>query len=113
MADHLRSIHTIEEYSHVALPTQDDVTIVGRVSCDSQGKMNSKSVVLEGSIDMSAGSMMPVDLSQLNKYALFPGQVVAMNGHNSTGKKFVANKLFIVSFGYKEFVHSFFMYRRA
>lgn len=97
MAEHLRSVHNIEEYSHVALPTQDEVTVVGRVSCDSNGKLNAKSLVLEGSIDMSAGRIIPVDLSQLKEYALFPGQVVVMTGHNSTGQKFVASKLYEVN----------------
>ncbi|WAR20337.1 DPOA2-like protein [Mya arenaria] len=86
-------VHNIEEFSHVALPTQEEVTIVGRICCDSNGKLNAKSVVLEGSIDMSSGKMIPVDLSQLKEFALFPGQMVAMTGHNSTGQKFVASKL--------------------
>ncbi|XP_052768744.1 DNA polymerase alpha subunit B-like [Mya arenaria] len=93
MAEHIQKVHNIEEFSHVALPTQEEVTIVGRICCDSNGKLNAKSVVLEGSIDMSSGKMIPVDLSQLKEFALFPGQMVAMTGHNSTGQKFVASKL--------------------
>jgi len=98
MGEHLQKVHSIEEFSHVALPTQDDVTVVGRVCCDSNGKLNAKSVLLEGSIDMSAGKTVPVDLSQLKEFALFPGQIVAMTGNNSTGQKFVANKLYEVRF---------------
>ncbi|XP_053377619.1 DNA polymerase alpha subunit B-like isoform X1 [Mercenaria mercenaria] len=94
MAEHLQKIHKIEEYMHVALPTQEEVTVAGRICCDSNGKLNPKSVVLEGSIDTSSGKTIPVDLSQLKEYALFPGQLVAMAGHNSTGQKFVASKLF-------------------
>jgi DNA polymerase alpha subunit B len=96
MADHLQKIHNIDELVHLALPTQEEVTVAGRVCCDSHGKLNPKSVVLEGSIDTSSGKTIPVDLSQLKEYALFPGQVVAMAGHNSTGQKFVASKLFEV-----------------
>ena len=76
MADQLKKTHEIEEFSHVALPTQEEVTVVGRICCDSNGKLNAKSVLLEGSVDMSAGKTIPVDLTQLKEYALFPGQVL-------------------------------------
>ncbi|KAL4238917.1 DNA polymerase alpha subunit B [Mactra antiquata] len=94
MAEHLQKVYNVEDFSHISLPTQEEVTVVGRVCCDSDGKLNAKSVVLEGSIDSSSGKTIPVDLSQLKEYALFPGQVVAMTGHNSTGQKFIANKLY-------------------
>lgn len=96
IAEHLQTIHNIEEYSHLALPTQEEVTVAGRVCCDSNGKLNAKSVVLEGSIDTSSGKTIPVDLSQVKEYAMFPGQVVAMTGHNSTGQRFVGSKLYEV-----------------
>ena len=76
MADQLKKTHEIEEFSHVALPTQEEVTVVGRICCDSNGKLNAKSVLLEGSVDMSAGKTIPVDLTQLKEFALFPGQVL-------------------------------------
>ena len=97
MADHLKVEHKIEDFSHVALPTQEDVTVVGRICCDSNGKLNAKSVLLEGSVDVSAGKTIPVDLSKLKEYGLFPGQIVAMDGLNSTGKSFIASKLYDVS----------------
>ena len=83
----------VDEFSHVALPVQEEVTVVGRVCCDSNGKLNAKSVVLEGSRDTSAGRHIPVDLSGVPNYSLFPGQVVAMNGSNTTGNKFIATKI--------------------
>ena len=49
--------------------------MVGRICCDSQGKLNAKSVLLEGSRRTSAGKQIAVDLSELKQYALFPGQV--------------------------------------
>lgn len=48
---------------------------MGRICCDSLGKMNAKSVILEGSRDTSAGRSVPLDLSDLKQYSLFPGQV--------------------------------------
>lgn len=94
MAEQLKKAHDIEEFSHVALPTQEEVTVVGRICCDSNGKLNAKSVLLEGSVDMSAGKTIPVDLTQLKEYALFPGQIVAFEGNNSTGQKFIAKKIY-------------------
>ena len=61
--------------------------------CDSNGKLNAKSVLLEGSRTTSAGRQIPVELGSLSQYSLFPGQVVAMKGINSSGTKFVAKSL--------------------
>ena len=68
------------------------MTVVGRVGCDSVGKLNAKSVILEGSRETSAGRHIAVDLSDVKQYSLFAGQLVALDGINSTGMKFVANK---------------------
>ena len=70
--------------------------MVGRICCDSNGKMNSKSVLLEGSRDTSSGKTIPLDLSQLSSYSLFPGQIVAAEGINSTGNVFVVSQIFEV-----------------
>lgn len=94
MATQLQEKHSIEEFSHVALPVQEEVTLVGRICCDSLGKMNAKSVILEGSRDTSAGRSVPLDLSDLKQYSLFPGQIVAMDGINTSGQKFVVKKLY-------------------
>ena len=48
--------------------------------------MNASSVVLEGSLDVSYGKRVSVDLRALDKYALFPGQIVAFEGTNPSGK---------------------------
>lgn len=61
---------------------QEEVTLVGRICCDSLGKMNAKSVILEGSRDTSAGRSVPLDLSDLKQYSLFPGQVRIYTVHH-------------------------------
>ena len=48
---------------------------VGRIQCDSDGRLNSNSVILHGSLDSSSGVSIPVDLSQVANFSLFPGQV--------------------------------------
>ncbi|XP_050404737.1 DNA polymerase alpha subunit B isoform X1 [Patella vulgata] len=92
MASQLQQYNKIEELSHAALPTQEIVNICGRICCDSIGKLNNKSVLLEGSRDTSAGKCIPVDLTSLSEYSLFPGQIIALEGLNSSGQKFVAQK---------------------
>ncbi|XP_069501075.1 DNA polymerase alpha subunit B isoform X2 [Ambystoma mexicanum] len=84
----------IEEFSAVSLPAQEPVTLLGQIGCDSNGKLNAKSVVLEGDLEHSSGMQVPVDLSELKEYSLFPGQVVILEGTNSTGRKLVASKLY-------------------
>ncbi|NXE57736.1 DPOA2 polymerase, partial [Casuarius casuarius] len=79
-------------------PPQEPVTVLGQIGCDGNGKLNAKSVVLEGDRERSAGARVPLDLSELPEYSLFPGQVVAVEGTNSTGRQLVASKLYEVTF---------------
>jgi DNA polymerase alpha subunit B len=76
---------------------QDEMTVVGRVCCDSNGKLNAKSVLLAGSRSTSGGRHIPLEVSALPRYSLFPGQVLALSGINSSGAKFVAKSVFEVS----------------
>lgn len=94
MAHSLQKVHGMEEFGHVALPSQESVTVCGRICCDSVGRLNSQSVLLEGSRDMSGGKTISLDLSELKQYSLFPGQIIACEGVNTTGKKFVVKKIF-------------------
>jgi DNA polymerase alpha subunit B len=59
--------------------------------------LNATSVVIEGSSASSGGARINVDLSQLRSsktaYSLFPGQVVAIEGMNPTGRKLTANRI--------------------
>ena len=62
-----------------------------------EGKLNKTSVVLEGARNTCGGARINVDLSHLQStktpYSLFPGQIVAMEGLNVTGRKFVAHRI--------------------
>ncbi|XP_063800926.1 DNA polymerase alpha subunit B [Pseudophryne corroboree] len=90
----LKNNFHIEEFTSVSFPAQETVTVLGQIGCDSNGRLNAKSVILEGDREHSSGMHVPVDLSELKEYSLFPGQVVVMEGTNSTGRKFVASKLY-------------------
>ncbi|XP_062854567.1 DNA polymerase alpha subunit B isoform X2 [Trichomycterus rosablanca] len=93
LGEELRTHFKIEELSPVSLPAQDTVSVLGQVCCDSNGKLNAQSVLLEASQEHGARQV-PVDLSELKEYSLFPGQVVVMEGINTSGSKFVASKLY-------------------
>ncbi|XP_031799189.1 DNA polymerase alpha subunit B isoform X1 [Sarcophilus harrisii] len=90
----LKELHKIEAFSPISVPAQEPITLLGQIGCDSNGKLNSKSVILEGDREHSLGVQIPVDLSELKEYSLFPGQIVVMEGTNTTGKKFIATKLY-------------------
>lgn len=72
--------------------------MVGRICCDSVGKLNPQSVLLEGSVETSAGKRVPLKLTEVNNYSLFPGQIIALEGINSTGSHMVASKIHEVRF---------------
>ncbi|XP_029021733.1 DNA polymerase alpha subunit B [Betta splendens] len=93
LGESLRSHFSIEEFSPVSLPAQDSITVLGQVCCDSNGKLNAQSVLLEAGPEQG-GQQVPVDLSELKEYSLFPGQVVVIQGMNTTGRKLVASKLY-------------------
>ncbi|XP_053735684.1 DNA polymerase alpha subunit B [Synchiropus splendidus] len=93
LGEGLRSHFNIEEFASASLPAQDCVTVLGQICCDSNGKLNSQSVLLEEGPE-HGGQCVAVDLSELREYSLFPGQVVVMEGMNTTGKKLMASKLY-------------------
>ncbi|XP_041467785.1 DNA polymerase alpha subunit B-like [Lytechinus variegatus] len=94
MSKTLQERHNIESVSHLALPIQESETVVGRICCDSNGRLNAQSVMMEGSVESSAGKQVAVSLAEVKEFSLFPGQVVAMDGVNSAGVKFVASKIY-------------------
>uniref|UniRef100_A0A669DF86 DNA polymerase alpha subunit B n=1 Tax=Oreochromis niloticus TaxID=8128 RepID=A0A669DF86_ORENI len=75
LGEGLRTHFSIEEFSPVSLPAQDSITVLGQICCDSNGKLNAQSVLLEAGPEQG-GQQVPVDLSELKEYSLFPGQVI-------------------------------------
>ncbi|KAM9166912.1 LOW QUALITY PROTEIN: DNA polymerase alpha subunit B [Mergus octosetaceus] len=88
----LRTHHGLEDFSSALLPAQEPVTLLGQIACDSN-ELNAKSAVLEGDRQRSAGARIP-HLSELPEFSLFPGQIVALEGINSTGKMVVVSRLY-------------------
>ncbi|XP_065833530.1 DNA polymerase alpha subunit B-like [Oscarella lobularis] len=88
--------YQLEELDHVDMPKQETVTVVGRVCCDSEGKLNTQSILLEGSVKTSGGRSVHLDVADMKEYSLFSGQIVAVSGVNNSGgqSKLVALRLF-------------------
>jgi DNA polymerase alpha subunit B len=78
----------------VGVPSQDMVWVCGRICCDSaEGKINKASVLLEGSRKESNGRKVQLDLSELPGFSVFPGQIVLVEGINSSGRKMIAKRI--------------------
>ncbi|XP_063591450.1 DNA polymerase alpha subunit B-like [Penaeus indicus] len=93
LADQMITDLNTEEYSQLTSPSNEAVCTVGRICCDSVGRLNFASVLLEGSREISGGNAVPLDLSHLSEFSLFPGQIVAVRGVNTTGNKLVVQEL--------------------
>uniref|UniRef100_A0A8C3U6K0 DNA polymerase alpha subunit B n=1 Tax=Catharus ustulatus TaxID=91951 RepID=A0A8C3U6K0_CATUS len=92
----LRRHHGLDGFSSTALPAQEPVTVLGHIGCDGNGRLNPQSVLLLGDREHSGGAPVPLDLSELQEYSLFPGQVLAVEGTNSTGRRLVVSRLYEV-----------------
>ena len=75
--------------------------MTGRICCDSDGRLNSKSIVIQGSQDVCLGRSIPVDAMKLSDYPLFPGQIIAAEVINPTGKKLIATNFYSNASGQK------------
>lgn len=83
-----------EDLQPVGVPSPDVVWVCGRICCEAEtGKMNNQSVMLEGSRRDSGGRRVKLDLTEVQTYSLFPGQIVLAEGINSGGRKMVVKRL--------------------
>jgi DNA polymerase alpha subunit B len=71
-----------------------EVIAVGRIASDSsEGKLNTSSLVLEGSRRYGSGRRVPLNVEGLINYNFFPGQIVALRGTNASGDAFVVSEI--------------------
>mmetsp|Transcript_34652 Transcript_34652/g.73024 ORF Transcript_34652/g.73024 Transcript_34652/m.73024 type:complete len:750 (-) Transcript_34652:180-2429(-) len=90
-------------WTPVGLPKQNKVLCVGRICNEAhEGRLNRTSIRLEGSRQHSSGSRIQLDLKGLNdtadqkqpqSFSFFPGQIVAVEGINSSGRTMQASRL--------------------
>ena len=75
-------------------PSPSEIIAVGRIACDtSDGKLNTASIVLEGSRRHGSGRRIPLNVEGLSSYNFFPGQIVALRGTNASGDSFVVSEV--------------------
>lgn len=78
----------------VGVPSQDMVWVCGRIFCEAaEGKLNKSSIVLEGSRKDSGGRRVQLDVSELPSFSFFPGQILLVEGINSSGRKMIAKRV--------------------
>ncbi|KAJ3162397.1 DNA-directed DNA polymerase alpha subunit pol12 [Geranomyces michiganensis] len=80
---------------HPGVPTQGPIFTVGRICCDAvvdKAKLNEQSVTLESSRAIGAGCRVNLDLRELPGYALFPGQLLGVEGTNTNGNVISVSK---------------------
>ncbi|EAQ86329.1 hypothetical protein CHGG_07582 [Chaetomium globosum CBS 148.51] len=71
-----------------------EIVAVGRIASDSpEGKLNAASLVLESSRRLGNGLRVPLNLSKLQGYQFFPGQIVALRGINTSGRDFTVHQV--------------------
>jgi DNA polymerase alpha subunit B len=90
----------IAAFGNPSYPSQESVYAYGMICSDSSAegsKLNDKSVVLETSRDLGMGKHVPLDLSKVDSYSLFPGQIVGMKGTNHNGRAFQVEEILLVS----------------
>eukprot|EP00970_Alexandrium_tamarense_P000673 scaffold71_cov174-Alexandrium_tamarense.AAC.7 len=89
-------------WTPVGIPKQGKVVCVGRICNEAhEGRLNRASIRLEGSRKDSSGSRIHLDLNSLvtnndnnQSYSFFPGQIVAVEGINSSGRTMQASRLY-------------------
>lgn len=91
--DKIKEESDVGNLSPVNASSANEMTVLGRITCDSNGRLNAKSVKLQGDLHISKGVTVAVDLSKLANYSLFPGQVVVFEGLNTTGKMFLPTNI--------------------
>jgi DNA polymerase alpha subunit B len=72
----------------------NEIIAVGRIASDtSEGRLNTATLVLEGSRRYGSGRRVPLNVEGITSYNFFPGQIVALRGSNASGDSFVVSEV--------------------
>jgi len=75
----------------IGATSQAEVVLCGRLACEGlEGRLNERSILLEGSQSSCKGARVHLNLSGCPNVAAFPGQVVGVLGRSGTGSEFHA-----------------------
>ncbi|XP_069682292.1 DNA polymerase alpha subunit B isoform X2 [Periplaneta americana] len=89
LSEEMISKFSLEELQPINIPCQSQFAGAGRICCDSNGRLNAKSLTLE----CAEGKTVQLDVSQVESYSLFPGQVVVVEGDNPMGNRLSAKQI--------------------
>ncbi|KAL7578443.1 hypothetical protein ACA910_012833 [Epithemia clementina (nom. ined.)] len=92
------STDSIAALEAVGVSRQEPICCIGRICNEAhEGRLNATSILLEGCRGESGGTRVKLDMSHLkaNKtpFLLFPGQIVAVEGLNPSGRTMVAHRI--------------------
>ncbi|KAI8982344.1 DNA polymerase alpha/epsilon subunit B-domain-containing protein [Mycotypha africana] len=91
----------IEAYANPTKPSQESIYAFGRICLDpslnESEKLSEKTIMLQTSRELGMGKLVPLNLSRIEQYSLFPGQIVGVKGTNPNGSIFHAEKIFYPS----------------
>ena len=75
---------------------QHPVLVAGRICCEAEGRLNAKSLVLEGSRATSNGRRVRLNVSdgKLSSLSVFPGQIVVVGGMCTNGREIVVHEMY-------------------
>ena len=66
LGDEIKEAHNLEEPAGFgANPVNEPFPTLGRIFCDSEGRLNANSLLLQGTQDLSRGRALPLELSQV------------------------------------------------
>ncbi|XP_011086737.1 DNA polymerase alpha subunit B [Sesamum indicum] len=82
-----------EEPVDPSIASQKSIFAVGMICCEEEGRLKEKPILLQSSVEHSGGQRVRLDLQKLNQFSIFPGQVVAVEGHNPSGHCLIASKI--------------------
>ena len=89
LSDAMQDLYCFD-LTQLSFTTSEEVVGIGRIVCDGDGKLNSKSILFQ----TLGGETLPLELDACPSYALFPGQTVAVKGTNPGGGRIFATEVF-------------------
>eukprot|EP00494_Astrolonche_serrata_P006844 UN06869 len=81
-------------FENLNKPNQTDAFYVGRIVNENPEKRLTSSTIFLESFDQSLNTIVKLDLSKMNDFATFGGQVVVIKGINPDGKSIVVHEIF-------------------
>lgn len=95
----LENEYGIEAFGNPAKPGQEAIYAYGLIRSDtsSEGKLNEKSLLLQTSRGLGMGRTVPLDVSHVESYTFFPGQIIGVKGTNHNGNRFIVDEILLPS----------------